>query len=172
MDQFVVVRFNPWWFSGRVDIAAAFFEQLRAVFMSWPGRGETERSHLARLAHVVGAATSDEIVDSADLGIDGTPATVPDLKRELSRALADQDKRLLVIIDDIDRLMQDEVAERFAVVKALADFPNTLRALLVGSFSAWEECELVEVDGLAAGAAVAVPAGEQWLQKQHCLGQG
>ena len=71
-DQFVVVRFNPWWFSGRVDIAAAFFEQLRAVFMSWPGRGEAERSHLARLAHVVGAATSDEIDDGPDHGIDGT----------------------------------------------------------------------------------------------------
>ena len=43
-----------------------------------------------------------------------------------AKALAAQDRRLLIVIDDIDRLAQDEVAELFAVVKGLADFPNTI----------------------------------------------
>ena len=34
---------------------------------------------------------------------------------------------------------------------------------------AGEEDELVEVDGLMAGAAVAVPTAQEGLQEQHCL---
>ena len=40
------------------------------------------------------------------------------------------------------------------------------RTLLLTS---WEEDELVEVDGLMAGAAVAVPTAQEGLQEQHRL---
>jgi hypothetical protein len=56
---------------------------------------------------------------------------------------------------------------------AISFSPNG-RRLLVGlcySFAAGEEGELVEVDGLAAVAAAAVPTGQQGLQQQHRLGQ-
>ena len=39
------------------------------------------------------------------------------------------------------------------------------------SFAAGEEGELVEVDGLAAGAAAAGPSTQEGLQQQHRLGQ-
>jgi hypothetical protein len=35
----------------------------------------------------------------------------------------------------------------------------------------WEEGELVEVDGLVAGSAAAVPALEDGLKEQHRLGE-
>ncbi|MEJ7791999.1 MAG: KAP family NTPase [Gaiellaceae bacterium] len=128
-DEFVVVRFNPWWFSGRVDIAAAFFDQLRAIFEKSQMRAETVRDYAAQLARVVGAVTGTGAGDAAARLIEGAPADVPELKKNLAEALAAQDRRLLILIDDIDRLTHDEVAELFAVVKALADFPNTIYLL-------------------------------------------
>jgi hypothetical protein len=43
---------------------------------------------------------------------------------------------------------------------------DTSRTLLLPS---WEEGELVEVDRLLAGAAMAVPTAQQRLQEQHRL---
>jgi predicted KAP-like P-loop ATPase len=126
----VVVRFNPWWFSGRVDIAAAFFDQMRAIFEKWQVRGEQAREYAAQLARVVGAvAPLSGAGDAAAALLQGKPADVPELKKKLADALAGQDRRLLIVIDDIDRLTADETAELFGVVKGLADFPNTIYVL-------------------------------------------
>jgi hypothetical protein len=48
---------------------------------------------------------------------------------------------------------------------------RTNSALLLRSFSLWEEGELVEVDGLVAGSAAAVPTLEHGLERQHRLGE-
>lgn len=45
------------------------------------------------------------------------------MKKALSDLLLEQKKRVLVVIDDIDRLAPDEVRQLFTVIKALADFP-------------------------------------------------
>lgn len=52
------------------------------------------------------------------------PKDVTKLKEEISAALLKRGKRILVIIDDIDRLGLEEVRDVFRVVKSVADFPN------------------------------------------------
>jgi predicted KAP-like P-loop ATPase len=126
--EFDVIRFNPWWFSGRVDIAAAFFDQLRGAFLRWQEHGDQARLSLERLARVVGAESGLRIGQVAQTS-DRQSFDVLELKRELAQTLSDQGRRLLVVIDDIDRLSEGEVAELFAVVKALADLPNVLYLL-------------------------------------------
>ncbi len=128
-DEFVVVRFNPWWFSGRVDIAVAFFAQLRAIFEEGRVRSEAAKKSIAKLMRLAGAASRTSMGDLAAEMITGDPANIPKLKNSLADALSAQDKRLLIVIDDIDRLTLDEIAELFSVVKALADFPNTIYVL-------------------------------------------
>jgi predicted KAP-like P-loop ATPase len=51
------------------------------------------------------------------------PKDVPALKKSIAKLLLEQKKRVLIIIDDIDRLNPDEVRQLFTVIKALADFP-------------------------------------------------
>jgi len=51
------------------------------------------------------------------------PKDVPALKKALADLLLAERKRVLVVIDDIDRLTPDEVRQLFTVIKALADFP-------------------------------------------------
>ena len=51
------------------------------------------------------------------------PKDVPALKAQIADELREAKVRILVIIDDIDRLDHDEARQLFTVIKALADFP-------------------------------------------------
>jgi len=130
----VVVTFNPWWFSGQEHLARAFLGQLQAVLPA-KHRGFKELGN--RLAEFSGAIGGAADVAGAMLGIPvggkvieagakllGTkPKDVPALKRSASELLLREKKRVLVIVDDIDRLAPEEVRQLFTVIKALADFP-------------------------------------------------
>ncbi|HEY3360259.1 MAG TPA: P-loop NTPase fold protein [Methanosarcina sp.] len=55
--------------------------------------------------------------------------SVLSLKKDLQNTLKERDKKLLVIIDDIDRLSQSEMRQIFKLVKINTDFPNTIYVL-------------------------------------------
>ncbi len=55
--------------------------------------------------------------------------TVEKLHAELSKALVDQNKRFLIVIDDIDRLSPDEALLIFRLVKSIGSLPNVLYLL-------------------------------------------
>lgn len=56
--------------------------------------------------------------------------SLADVKRLISDDMRKLKRPLLVVIDDIDRLMTDEIREVFQLVKANADFPNLIYLLL------------------------------------------
>jgi predicted KAP-like P-loop ATPase len=133
-DRPAVVLFNPWWFSGQEHLAKAFLGQLQVVL---PTKYEKFRAFGDKLAEfsdalggvgdVVGAATGHGwlggVLRRGTKLAGRAPKDVPAMKKELSDLLLDQKKRVLVIIDDIDRLAPDEIRQLFTVIKALADFP-------------------------------------------------
>lgn len=77
-----------------------------------------------------------------------------EIKQKIENQLIKLEQKLLIIIDDIDRLNIKEIAQIFQLVKAVADFPNTIYLL---SF----ERDTV-VSALANGH---VTDGEQYLEK-------
>lgn len=133
-DRPVVVSFNPWWFSGQEHLAKAFLGQLQAVLPEKYTGFKALGQKISEFSGALGGATD---VAGAALGIPlggkavemGAkllaikPKDVPALKKALSQLLIEQKKRILVVIDDIDRLAPDEVRQLFTVIKALADFP-------------------------------------------------
>ena len=56
--------------------------------------------------------------------------TVEKLHAELSKALSDQKKRFLIVIDDIDRLSPDEALLIFRLVKSVGRLPNVIYLLV------------------------------------------
>jgi predicted KAP-like P-loop ATPase len=53
------------------------------------------------------------------------PTSVTSQRREIAKMLEGSGKRLLVVIDDIDRLPKADIRELFKLVRLTADFPNT-----------------------------------------------
>lgn len=130
----VVVSFNPWWFSGQENLAKAFLGQLQAVLPAKYKGFEKVGNLIAEFSGALGGVADiagkshgipflGKLVESGAKRLATKPKDVPALKKALSGLLLAEKKRVLVVIDDIDRLAPDEVRQLFTVIKALADFP-------------------------------------------------
>lgn len=125
-QQPTLVTFSPWWFSGNEDLIRAFFGQLQAHLGTTGGAASSLRNKLADFSEAV----SEIPLPYTRMGkvaakvMRTKPKDVTKLKAEISNALAKREKRILVTVDDIDRLSPEEVRTVFRVVKAVADFPN------------------------------------------------
>lgn len=137
-EQLIIVDFNPWWFSGQENLARAFLGQLQAVLPTKSEKFKKIGDLLGDFAEGVGG-----LIDLT--GVSGgfgsqigkiigkfsksKPKDVPALKLAITKILLEANQRILIIIDDIDRLTPDETRQLFTVIKALADFPNVIYLL-------------------------------------------
>lgn len=143
-EELAIVRFNPWWFRGEEALVLAFFRELHVA--TKPSIVEQARGVLPKLGArllkaggIVGSAA-----DLAGAGGAGSVAastmdwlsrlieddeSVEGLYRLLTSALAEQNKRFLVVIDDIDRLAPDEALAMFRLIKSVGRLPNVIYLL-------------------------------------------
>ena len=134
----IVVRFNPWWFSGDEDLTRRFFDQLRLT-LSEKAKGEKAlemaAAKLGQFAEFVAkaplpyAGTAGKVVGGVARAV-AAPKDLYSLKAEVEEILRSQPRRILVLIDDIDRLTAEEVRQLFRLVKAVGDFPNVVYLLV------------------------------------------
>ena len=127
-EQPVLVSFNPWWFSGQENLARAFLGQLRAVLPDRLRRLKALGSMIGEFSDGI-AATAEALGYSAVGGVAKAalgrkPKDIPALKKRIADVLKRQKQRILVLVDDIDRLTPEDIRQLFKVIKALADFPN------------------------------------------------
>jgi predicted KAP-like P-loop ATPase len=122
----LIVRFNPWWFSGYEDLVRCFFDQMQAALRKPGGPNSIVRRQIADFAELVSAAPvpyagAAKLVAAI---IRPKPKEPTELKERIECALRLYARRILVVIDDIDRLTAEEIRTVFRVIKAVADFPN------------------------------------------------
>ncbi len=155
-----IVRFNPWQVSGQDTLTSFLFAEIAGVLRLDPGDERRRLSDLilkygrvfsllAPAAGIVAAAAGMDPASSAAIAggttaagqvIQATGEAVADseeseptlsaLKNELGKSLADLDKPILIVIDDIDRLQADEMQLIFRLVKSNLDFPNLVFLLV------------------------------------------
>jgi hypothetical protein len=146
-----IVRFNPWNFSGQENLVRAFFSELSSQLQIEPESWRTRQmSRIAGYLPAVGGsvATGGALVAGAPLwgiaaaagavgralGEMGQKAFSKDAsleiaKKNLAGVLKTSGQRVIVVIDDLDRLMPTEMRAVFSLVKSLGDLPNVLYLL-------------------------------------------
>ena len=139
-DATAVLRFNPWLFGSATDLVTRFFHELSAQL----GHGRFERlkkvakelaelgQSLSTLSPVPGTSWAAEQIAK----LTGRWAEQPSLhdKREnLGEALSASDSRVVVLIDDIDRLEASETRELMRLVRLTSDLPNVVFLLAFDS---------------------------------------
>jgi predicted KAP-like P-loop ATPase len=144
--EVVTVRFNPWWFSEQEDLVKAFFAELAGNLDEDVSKkvgegfrklarhiGASKDLVLAGLDFVPGGSlvkgTAGAAIGAADQW-SRQSRSLSQLRSELSTSLREQDKRILVIIDDVDRLPANELRQIFRLVKSVADLPNVIHLLI------------------------------------------
>jgi len=128
----IIIHFNPWWFSGAEALTLHFFEELQAVL----GNARFEKqllTDLASLAEAVSGSTpyapAGQFVAWILRKAGKQTKDALQLKRDVAEALGRQNQKILLIVDDVDRLTSDEIRQLFRAIKAVADFPNVVYLL-------------------------------------------
>jgi predicted KAP-like P-loop ATPase len=130
----VAVRFNPWHFDSEDRLLRGFFATLAgALGKSLP----TRKEELGRLLDRYGGLLSLASVSIAGViqlnpgaaakGLGEALSTVEldELRKRLEAILEESGKRIVVLIDDIDRLDRREIQALFRLVKLSAGFAHT-----------------------------------------------
>jgi predicted KAP-like P-loop ATPase len=140
-----IINFACWWFRGEEALALAFFRELYAGL--GPSLGDRFKqalpkigARLLRAGSMVGAGI--DLAGGAGAGSAAAGAmnwlsglikeddTVEKLHADLVKALSEQKKRFVIVIDDIDRLAPDEALLIFRLVKSVGRLPNVIYLLV------------------------------------------
>lgn len=117
----VVVNFNPWLFGSEERLLRGFF----ATLASATGKHlTTAAQQIGRLLDQYGAlltfAGAGEL--AKNLGKSLSTVELEDLRHRLEKILGESRTRIIILIDDIDRLDREEIHTIFKLVKLSASF--------------------------------------------------
>ncbi len=137
-DPPLIVRFNPWWFSRGGDLLSAFLSSFASALGQKDSTGaiakiSTAINALAQILRpittfVPGAEIPRKLIEDAAQTVSHAATDrkqdVDSLRATIDTCLREQ-SRVMILMDDIDRLTPSEVAQLFQIVKAVGNFPNT-----------------------------------------------
>ena len=134
-NQAIVVQFNPWMFSGTEALVGSFFEEIGKELNKRDSTFKAVAEKFARygrlflpLASLAGAGSAVTAAVDAVEGLISGPSVL-EQREELRSMLEKLERRLVVVIDDVDRLRPQEVLDIVRLVRLVGDFPNTLYLL-------------------------------------------
>ena len=142
IEDSIIINFSPWNYSSQSDLINLFFNLLQQsisdchdikdkkvlgeslhqyskavkVFSVIPIIGEP----LSQFLQTVLEIKSEELMQIPSL---------EETRQNLEEALGKLEKKMVVIIDDIDRLTNNQIREIFQLVKQVANFPNIVYLL-------------------------------------------
>ena len=139
--RLIVTEFKCWWYRGEEALALAFLQQLNAVLGE--EFGNRTRKLVRKLGKgilqagpVIGPAIALTPVGWLSGLIGGVfdvakrlfpnEETLEKVFRKLSEVLATENRRFLVIIDDMDRLAPEEALAIFRLIKSVGRLPNVM----------------------------------------------
>jgi len=154
----VVAWFNPWRFLHQEAMLSDFFGVLAATVQTGlKTKGENIAATIAKYGKWVGMVydPANKVADVVGAHAD---TTLEVLRERLKRELKELGKRIVVFVDDIDRLESSEVASLFRLIKACADLPNVVYVLAFDREMVARTIGATLVDGDAE-------AGRRFLEK-------
>jgi len=141
----LIVKFNPWNFSDQNQLIHQFFNELSLVLCRDDSAGRHKKlgraiqkysrffeplSYVPTMSFIGETAKAIKGVGvAAEKAGEEASKNLSAVKGELNNLLKDVDTKLIIVIDDIDRLNNTEIRQIFQLVKSLADFPNTIYLL-------------------------------------------
>lgn len=158
-DHIVCVSFNPWHFASDDLLLKGFFESLahglKAILST---RGERIGDLLEKYSALLSVASSNVGSAAKEAGERLSNVSLKDLHDRVDQLLRNSRNRVVVMIDDIDRLDRREIQMMLKLVKLSAGFSNTCYVLAFDD--QWVAAALGEKYG-DGGAA----AGRNFLEK-------
>ncbi|MET8358090.1 P-loop NTPase fold protein [Micromonospora sp. NPDC005171] len=134
-----VLEFNPWMFSGAEQLVEIFFREIAGQLRLKEGRLAAISSEIETYGQLLSPFSSvpvagpwiGRIANAAGaVAKFSNRRTATEVRDALSDKLAALETPLIVMIDDIDRLLPEEVRDVFKLVRLTASFPNVVYVLI------------------------------------------
>jgi len=130
-NTFKIIHFNPWYYSDQKELIQQFFSTLLSEFKPNNTKikkcAKTFDKGLICVEPFLGDKTLFKLIKKySEILADSTKEneSLYKVKKEISDKLEKLDNRVIVIIDDIDRLDPDEIKLIIKLVRSVADFSN------------------------------------------------
>ncbi len=111
-----IIKFNPWNFTNIDALYIEFFSQLGAALED----NKAIKEYVNRLTSVVKPSIN---LPFLQFTLDFTK-NLGDFRKKIEKVLVNANYKIIIIIDDIDRLSINDTREIFRLVKVNADFPR------------------------------------------------
>lgn len=137
----VILRFNPWLCSDPKQLIIQFFKQMAtAIKIKKPSAEKAwelidqyadifDAASLIPAAGPIVAAIGKVLAKGANKKVGQRSMDLQKNKNQIINKMIEEKLKIVVSIDDIDRLSEEEIIAVFQLVKSLADFPNTIYIL-------------------------------------------
>ena len=158
-DEVIWIPFNPWYFEDERQLISAFFNTLAdGIGMKLATKREELGKFLQRYGNILSLASATVGAAAADLGEKLSSVELEELKRRVNILLMESGRRIIVSIDDIDRLDRAEIHAILKLIKLSASFANIIYVV------AFDEEVVAASLGERYGAG-GLQAGQQFLEK-------
>ena len=138
----IIIRFSPWNYSDKNNLISLFFYELKNKLGVAKDEENKEKigKAISQYSDIIDALSFIPVVGPAIAPILKTISkskgaklmqapSLNDAKEKLCEALKDFNHKIIVFIDDIDRLTTPQIKDIFQLVKQVGDFPNIIYVL-------------------------------------------
>ncbi len=125
-DKIKIMHFSPWLLTDVEQVTHLFFNELKVLL-------KNENRIIKLVSDFEDKLTLDNVklkVPFAHADFKVSSKSLEDIKLEINNLLQNYKKKIIVIIDDIDRLTDKETEFIFRLTKGIADFDNLTYILL------------------------------------------
>lgn len=137
-SEIIVLRFEPWHFTDSTELLNQFLLMLSNEFKSKKdkrcvkiGKALQKYSSVfeaAQLIPIAGgtiASLGKSFINTLGDILQKHKNSILEQKEEVIKLLSQQKYRIVIVIDDIDRLSNEQIRQVFQLVSSVAKFPNT-----------------------------------------------
>ncbi len=155
-SNIAIIEFNPWMFSGTEQLMQSFFTELSAQLRLRPELAEVGEAieKYGNLFSGMGwipligpwlerGHKASKVVSQI---LQGHKEGASEQRKKIEETLARLNKRIVVIIDDIDRLSTSEIRDVFKLVRLTACFPNII---YIVAFDRLRVEKALDIDGIS-----------------------
>jgi predicted KAP-like P-loop ATPase len=121
-SEILTLVFNPWRYGDEDTLIKNFLKKVSELL------GKELSSNKEKFAGFIekyGSVGSIIGIDFSEVGKNLADVDLENLKKRVDEFISESGKRLVIFIDDIDRLDKQEIYSLFRLVKLTADFKNT-----------------------------------------------
>ena len=134
--QIAFIDFNPWLYASQENLANQLLKCIAHHFTpAWKRSIQNRSSCIRSVSKMVSAVSPDNKISKllrafSDL-LSSNPNGIPldDFKSKVSEHLRKTNQKIVVVIDDVDRLDPNEIRMLIKLVRSIADFSNIIYLL-------------------------------------------